>query len=259
MNFTSVIAAIFNREKQRMSLFFFYFKTNSNILIDFFSFISFQNFCVIIFHGTFYIWLFSILDAIFPESIDINGIDEEDEQKKCAEVQMQIAIDSGLVVLTLTFIYSLCYCLFVWAISRMLTFRFQNNMRWEKTTKMPRNWNRFIFDSPNRSSIYLYIWEWDTENQIDSVAELERANHQPNTTQKSHLDHKISVILIIASKKIRWRFSFQFKVTRNFSTLSCHSSSDKTECAHTYYYYSNCLFCWWFDRMYPVCCQTKSI
>lgn len=65
-----------------MSLFFFYFKTNSNILIDFFSFISFQNFCVIIFHGTFYIWLFSILDAIFPESIDINGIDEEDEQKK---------------------------------------------------------------------------------------------------------------------------------------------------------------------------------
>lgn len=36
-------------------------------------------------------------------------------KKKCAEVQMQIAIDSGLVVLTLTFIYSLCYCLFVGA------------------------------------------------------------------------------------------------------------------------------------------------
>lgn len=82
MNFTAIIAAIFNRERNNgWVCVFFYFKINSDILIDFFShFVS--KLCVIIFHGTFYIWLFSILDAIFPESIDINGIDEEDEQKK---------------------------------------------------------------------------------------------------------------------------------------------------------------------------------
>lgn len=64
-------------------------------------------------------------------------------------------------------------------ISRILTFRFQNNIGARESERekerMPRNWNRFIFDSPNRSSIYPYM-RAGNQNQINSVAELEKTN-----------------------------------------------------------------------------------
>lgn len=65
---------------------------------------------------------------------------------------------------------------------------------------MPRNWNRYTFDSPNRSSIYSCM-RAGNQNQINSVVEYEKASG----THKSHLDHKISVILIIAANKTHKR------------------------------------------------------
>lgn len=127
----------------------------------------------------------------------------------------------------LTFIYSHRHCLFAFVHKSSAGYWLCNLTAIKMKCRTIETATHF--DSPNRSSIYpsesmcMCVCMRITVTESIWPVKTQRAERQQNANgdvpKNPFWNHKISVILIIITKKKCWRLAFQFKVTGIFTCI----------------------------------------